>query len=292
MALPEQVVKNAKRANEAHKEAYGKPDESAPPAESREKIAPDNWKDRYSSYKQHADSTIYQLRQNLAAVEGDNRSMLNRISSLEEQLKQAPEQKPFELSREDLELVDEETASVFSKMMDAKVQPIQQKLSDTEAELEQTKAQLKHERDLRQGKEQQQTEVSFKEKLKQLIPDCEQIDRNADFRHWLSGLDELSGRPRRDLAIRAKQMGDVRRVADIYSEWQDQRQVDVDPREQMITPNPGANMETGGQPQGKIWTGPEIKEFYKRKGLGMIEPNEAKRLEQDIFAAQKQGRIR
>lgn len=89
---------------------------------------------------------------------------------------------------------------------------------------------------------------------------------------------------------------DAQGVIDIFKRYL--QQATPAPEKRDIPPQevePRATRATDPTPQGrgaKVWTGAEITQFYTDKAAGRYAPEQAQRLEADIFAAQKEGRIR
>ena len=81
---------------------------------------------------------------------------------------------------------------------------------------------------------------------------------------------------------------DVNRVASIYNEWKAVNGTQ-DPRESRVAPKRSA--DAAPVQTGQTYSRSDIKQFYADKATGKYSDSEAKRIEQDIFAAQTQGRI-
>ena len=90
--------------------------------------------------------------------------------------------------------------------------------------------------------------------------------------------------------------GDANRVADLQLKWTTTNKPKAAPAsfEQKVTPDRMRGVQPPSSPQtgDRVWTGQEIKDFYQAKMKGQYTQEEASRLERDIFAAQREGRIR
>ena len=290
MATPSVVTESVARAAEVRAELYGNPDEmveETSPAATEEKprVDPEDYKERFSRYKATTDSTIHGLRNELSLERDRNGELAGRLKTLEEVIASNPAQPGtgFQLSEDELELLDEETAAVVAKIVDASVKPLKERQQFTDGELE-------RERNLRQAEGVKKLHLDFQDRLTTRVPNALELDADPAFRKWLSQVDPDSGRVRLELARAAKQIDDVKRVATFYEDWIAE-QGRADPREEMISPNRAADAGQGA-PTGRNWSRDEIKSFYTAKRERRVTPDEVKRIEQDIFAAQREGRIR
>jgi len=298
MAMPSAVAEGLANADKVRAELYGNPEAGADgeadkatlapveAAEEKAKVDPEDYKERFSRYKATTDSTIHGLRTELAVERDRNQELEDRLKTLEEAVASAPAPNGagVQLSEDELDLLDEETAAVVRKIVDAQVKPLQERQKVTDSELE-------RERNLRVADAQEKKAQSFQSRLTDIVADALTLDKDPEFRKWLSGFDDVSGRQRLELARAAKAADDVHRVASFYQDWQAE-QGRADPREEYISPDRAADAGPPGAPTGRQWTRAEIKGFYAAKREGQIAPEEAKRIEQDIFAAQREGRIR
>lgn len=299
MATPSAVQEGSARAEQIHAEVYGNPaegdeqaaeqqaaQETQPVAtEEKTKVDPEDYKERFSRYKATTDNTIHGLRTDLSAERDRNQELEERIATLEGVLASAPAPKGpgVELTEDELDLLDEETAAVVAKIVDARMKPLQERQKATDSE-------LARDRQIRVANQEKQRQDDFKARLSEQVPDAATVDADPAFRKWLSEPDPASGRVRLELARAAKSNDDVERVASFYRTWLAE-QGRADPREELISPSRAADAGQTG-PTGKVWTRAEIKGFYQAKREGQMSSDEAQRIEQDIFAAQREGRIR
>ena len=293
MAMPSAVTENLANADKVRAEMYGNPD--AEPSEEldqveatkeKAKVDPEDYKERFSRYKATTDSTIHGLRSELSVERDRNQDLTSRVQTLEEALASNPAPTNgmgVQLSEDELELLDEETASVVAKIVAAQVKPLQDRQKITDDELE-------RERRLRAESAAVKKSQDFQTRLTDVVGDALEIDKDPAFRQWLANIDSDSGHTRIELARAAKANDDVRRVASFYQDWLAE-QGRADPREEMISPNRAADVGSS-QPTGRMWQRGEIKSFYQAKREGKIAKDEVSRIEQDIFAAQREGRIR
>jgi hypothetical protein len=149
--------------------------------------------------------------------------------------------------------------------------------------------------------------------LKKEVPHWEQINSHPEFVRWLGVSDPLSGQIRHNMLIEAFNGQQTTRVVEFFRRFlADQATSGLQNNGQQ----PGMTINSGGTPQvdlmalaapGRAKTGQtqvspdrpiveraEISQFYRDKALGHYKgrDDEVSRIEQEIFAASREGRIR
>lgn len=140
-------------------------------------------------------------------------------------------------------------------------------------------------------------------RLKDKGRDFSVLNADPDFLTWLQEPHPFTGRPRHASLQEAEKAMDVERTMRIFDEYlgaasppkEQQKPKQSLPNVQPTYKNPGSdtNPPMPGS-QGRIWTRGEISQFYKDKSTGAFRGREAefKAIEADMFAAQRDGRIR
>ncbi len=160
---------------------------------------------------------------------------------------------------------------------------------------------------------QQTTQMSAQDRvhaaLDAAMPDWRVQNNDPAFETWLQQEEGLSGTKRKDILVPAYQRGDSGRVVRIFQAYASEHTDPAVPARQLQTPVTGAapvSLETlaapgrgspaspGAQPEKRIWTAPQISAFYRDCADGRYAQREAERarIDQDIFAAGTEGRIR
>lgn len=139
----------------------------------------------------------------------------------------------------------------------------------------------------------EKAQASFVTALNELVPDWETVNVDPKFHAFLAQYDPQTGKQRQQTLTEKHQALDADGVADLFNAFKKQQ---PQPQQQRIPEDqldPPVSRSTTA-PEGKrIWTGQEIKQFYTDKAGGKkYSADEAKRLEADIFAAQREGRVR
>lgn len=136
---------------------------------------------------------------------------------------------------------------------------------------------------------------AFFAELNRDAPQWEQLNTDQGFLNYLSGLDPYTGRPRQELFDDAYEKLDAWRIANFFNSFvQDRPKAPETPppsRADQVVPN-ASRAGAPPPPAKKFWTTQEIARFYADVRRGAIDEGEAARIEQDIFAAQTEGRLR
>lgn len=155
-------------------------------------------------------------------------------------------------------------------------------------------------------------EEIFYQKLRQVVPEWEQINADANFQQWLSGVDPQTGIQRQIYISDAHQRLDVNRVAHFFHAWVAQQQQAAQAQQvattspQTVTRSPATQLELqvspghsravappAGSGTPKVWARSAITKFYDdvRKQYYRGKDAEREQIERDIFAASREGRV-
>jgi hypothetical protein len=146
-------------------------------------------------------------------------------------------------------------------------------------------------------------EQRFWADLQTAVPDWQDVNGSAEFQSWLLEVDPLTGIPRQTYLDDAQRNLDVRRVANFFSAWKGMTGVpdarthrEAQPASELERQvAPGKGRSGGSRPQGeaKTYSTDDIRKFFTDVQKGKYRGKEAERdrIERDIFAAQREGRI-
>lgn len=156
----------------------------------------------------------------------------------------------------------------------------------------------------------QADEALVVETLTRMVPNWKQLNEDDSFNDWLDGEDPYNGALRRDMLNQAFKRHDAPRVVAFFTGYLKEHATIAPPppaaEPQVPAPQrrledfvaPGApKANTGGAQEGsgkRVWTASEISAHYRNVSQGKYrtKPEQLKSIEADIFAAQKEGRIR
>jgi len=147
------------------------------------------------------------------------------------------------------------------------------------------------------------SEQAFWAELQTAVPDWQDINTSREFQSWLLEVDPLTGVPRQTYLEDAQRNLDARRVVNFFTAWKGQAGVpnarstrtaqSASELEKQVAPGRGRSggNKTAGEP--KTYTQEDIKRFFTdvQKGKYKGKETERDRIERDIFAAQREGRI-
>ncbi|WP_280568249.1 hypothetical protein [Chromohalobacter sp. 296-RDG] len=243
------------------------------------------WQHRFNVLQGKYNSEIQALRQ-------ENSDLKNTIAERDRRIAELEQQQPkggadSGVSDDQLEqfkaTYGEDLVDFVTRMVDQRA-PAQAADSGNSQEIAQRLEQLESEK-------QQDAEARFWVQLEQAVPNLREINASTGFHQFLAQFDPSTGEKRQESLNKAQQNLDAKAVADIFTLYMDQAgqgarrtvpEDQVEPRTAKATEAPQ------GQRQ---WTGQEISQFYRDKTAGRYSAEEAQRLEADIFAAQREGRV-
>ena len=122
------------------------------------------------------------------------------------------------------------------------------------------------------------------------MPDYLQIERDPQWRRWMTTVEPLSGRQMGALLNDAIARGDAPRVINIYRGFSQQR---TSGGQQQRTSGGHASGRARAAPQKPTYTPDRIRELYEQRRRGTYKGGEAEwaRQEADIYAAAREGRV-
>ena len=146
-------------------------------------------------------------------------------------------------------------------------------------------------------------EQRFWADLQTAIPDWQEINTSREFQSWLLEVDPLTGIPRQTYLDDAQRNMDARRVVNFFTAWKGMTG-ESDARtptaaqpalelERQVAPGKGRSGGTKAQSEARTYNSEDIKKFFSGVQRGKYRGKEVERdrIERDIFAAQREGRI-
>ena len=306
MAMPRAVEAAAKRAEELHAQLYTQqnPEEPAepqnqpdpgqapqdPPADpaSQDSQDPapqdppkeDPWEHKYKVMEGKYRAEVPRL----AADNRDLRQKLDAITADLERLKSQPSTPAQSLiSPEDREKYGDDLLDVIKRTA-------QEQVTAKDAEIEDLKRRL-------DGVHQdtaKNAEVTFYDRLGELVPDWVAINAEDGFLKWLDEYDEFTGRTRQDLLSDAENARDAVRVGRFFTKWKAEQTQSVATSQRALESQvvPDSNKVVKA-PQGKrFFTRAEIAAFYAAARRGEMSSKDMVAMEAEIHAATLDGRVR
>jgi hypothetical protein len=282
-------------------------DEQAPTSEADEhstadtQESKDSWEQKYKTLQGMYNADIPRLN-------GTNRELNNRVSQLETLLgtinkeEKAVEPTPVE------SLITEDDVKEYGDSIDIMRKAAKEEFAGESArvnKLEQDLRQLQMNvvPQVQQVQMEQKTssENAFWNTLNQEVPNWNEINSNQDFQSWLLEIDSLTGVSRQTYLEDAQKKLDVKRVVNFFNTWGQANGKVNDARENrkaqtQLAKQVAPGRSRAGQPvsgEGKTYSTSDIKKFFEDVRFGKFKgrEDEKKRMERDIFVAQREGRI-
>jgi len=280
------------------------------PAPRQEEQSAAGDKDEEETYEQRWRSLQGMYNAEVPRLHAERRELTNRVQQLE-QLLASMTAKPSEQAETPAEkLITEQDIEDYGDSIDV----MRRVFREEAGALKQENAQLRQMLQQMQAnvvpKVQQlsqrqavSSEQAFWAELQTAVPDWQDINTSQEFQSWLLEVDPLTGVPRQTYLEDAQRNLDARRVVNFFAAWKGQAGVpnarstrtaqSASELEKQVAPGRGRSggNKTAGEP--KTYTQEDIKRFFTdvQKGKYKGKETERDRIERDIFAAQREGRI-
>lgn len=316
MAIPREVQKAAERAEALHKQLYEQPQgedpqsaqvapvdaptddpppqdaqpqadaqpadpASAPPTEQPdEQKKDDQWEHRYKVLEG-------KYRAEVPRLSADNRELRTKLDALTAEIEslksKAAEPAPTLISAEDREKYGDDLLDVIKRAAQEQVAAKDTEIADLKRQLANLSSDTA-----------KNAEVTFYDRLSQLVPDWVTINDDQNFLKWLDEYDGLTGKRRQDLLSEAEGSRDADRVSRFFNAWKSQQQTNTTNTKKALEAQvvPDTN-KVVTPPKGKrFFTRAEIADFYARARRGEVSAADMVAVESEIHAATIEGRIR
>lgn len=277
-------------------EAVARPDKAEPADTSPTDVEEETFAQKYKTLQGKYDAEVPRLHQQI-------RDLNAKLQELEKAQKK-PESEPTKPKEKVSYVTDADRAEFGEELID-----VQRRVAREVAEeyQEQIAAQSKVIKELEAkiaNTGNQVGQMSFAQRLTQLVPDFEQVDRDERWVAWLNEHDPMLRAPRRTQAKAAFDAGDADAVAHYVNLWKAsiadtqepvkaRRQSEL---EKQVAPNRSANSvktQSVGR-DAKVYSAREVEAVWTKirtlNTRGMLD--EAAKLEAEITAAYLEGRVR
>lgn len=258
-----------------------------------------DYKHRYQTLQGKFNREVPALHQKLSQLTEENQALQARvIAFLEAQSGTATQPKPDTLPAE------KPKNDLAQKFRDEGFEDLAVAVEAHEHKLEKRLAEIQKAQQQVEGRQSQTAQQAYYAELQRQVPDWNAINEDDGFRNWLAETDPFSGEMRNDLLVRAHNDQDPGRVSAFFNTWKQQQNTAVgntpqDPGvnrkqrlESQVSPTTGRTQTTENKNK-PAYTAENIRKFFQDKANGVYRgrEDEAKRTEDDIMAAQQEGRI-
>lgn len=306
MAMPRAVEEAAKRAEELHAQLYSQPN-TEPPAEPETPTEPDTapqdpptepaatdpqdpppadppkedpWEHKYKVMEGKYRAEVPRL----AADNRDLRQKLDALTAQFESLKsQASTPAQSLISPEDREKYGDDLLDVIKRTAQEQVAAKDREIDD-----------LKRRLDGVHQDTAKNAEVTFYDRLGELVPDWVSINAEDGFLKWLDEHDEFTGKTRQELLSEAEVAKDASRVARFFSKWKAEQTQSVATSQRALESQvvPDTNKVVKAPAGKRYFTRAEIAQFYQAARRGEVSSKDMVAMEAEIHAATLDGRVR
>lgn len=299
-ATPEPEVPELKVVEEAQIED-APPKQEEQPAEAKEEE--NVWEQRYKSLQGMYNADVPRLRTEV-------KQLKDHVTQLEGVLAQGTPQDTETKTEPPKSYLTEEDVAEYGTSIDVmrratreELSPLEQRLVDMENRVRKMDTEVVPQLNRVAGQQQQTANQSFLSELSRLVPDWQAINNETGFHNWLLEVDPLTGSTRQQYLEDAHSQLDVNRVANFFQAWlaANPQASDAQPTtpspaselERQVAPGKSRSAPTTGAQDGKMYTPADIQQFYRDVTSGKFngKDKERARIEADIFAAQRDGRI-
>lgn len=197
-----------------------------------------------------------------------------------------------------------ESLDVMRRVTREELIPVAQKIAQIDRLLQQLQVNVVPQVKNLAQRQAMTAEQQFWADLTTVVPNWRDINEDDDFKTWLLEVDPLTGISRQTILEDAQGNLDVRRVGNFFKSWLEitgqanvaqntRRNVSASELERQVAPGKG---RSAGAPTGnaaKTYSPDDIRTFFDAVRQGKYKGREAERdrIERDIFAAQRDGRI-
>jgi hypothetical protein len=323
--LPKQVQKQSEAVQELYKELNSEQaqdesadvkedadsvEEQAVQSEPQEQVAEDNQEEETVEQRYKTLQGMYNAE--VPRLHAEKRDMANRVSQLEQLLAgmQQPKTEPVPKAEAPKLITDADveeygdSIEVMRRVSKEETSAAEQKLKQLEKQIEALQTNVLPRVEQVAANQVKTSEQAFWSELSTTVPDWRDMNDNQDFQNWLLEIDPLTGISRQTYLEDAQRNLDVGRVTNFFNAWKGNNgsESNAQPNRKAQSSNelkkqvsPGKG-KSSGKPQSnsnKTYSPDDIKSFFDdvRKGNYRNKEEERDRIERDIFAAQREGRI-
>lgn len=241
-------------------------------------------------------------------LNAQNRELSSRVSQLEQLLSQLSTQPAPQQNYSGNPLITDKDVEEYGDSIDVmrraareEVAQANNRVAQLEAQLRQLQASVVPQMHQITQKQAQSNEQAFWASLSNKVPQWEEINNSQEFQSWLLEVDPLTGITRQTYLEDAQSTLDVNRVASFFSAWeqangmpvaQPTRKAQSSQLERQVAPGRGRS-SPAAVTENRTYSPDDIRKFFDDVRMGKYKGRETERgrIERDIFAAQREGRI-
>lgn len=239
-----------------------------------------SWENRYRSLMGKYNAEVPRL------IAG-NKELTNRLQSVESEFESV---KLSKANPRELLVKQSEIDEYGEPLVDLIRRAARDEVSVKDQEIES----LKHRLERFEATTNKTVETTFYEMLGNAAPNWQELNKDATFLKWLAEYDDLTGLQRQDLLDDAVRKNDAARASRFFNKWKDMSENKAAAVSRslasQVVPSSSTSLKTASGK--KLWSRPEIADFYGKARRGEINDSDMVAIEADIHAAHLEKRIR
>ena len=281
----------------APKDTQGVGTRDAKPADEASEPPADDYKQRYLTLRGKYDAEVPRLHQQV-------RDLTDQLDQLRKQVDEKAE-KSQEPEEPVSYVTDADRAEFGEELIDVQRRVAKEVAREYEAKLSEQQKVIDELREQVANTGNQVGQMSFAQRLQQLVPDFEEVDQDQRWIEWLNEYDPVLRGPRRQVAEAAFKAGDADGVAHYVNLFKqsiaaEKKQPEPQPRqaelEKQVAPNrsAGPRGRQGDGQNSKVWTQQQLAQAWDKVRVLNTRGryDEAAKLEAEVTAAYMDGRVR
>ena len=260
-------------------------------------VPEEKWAHKYHTLKGMYDAEVPRLHSQLREMQAQLNQLMADKAAAEAQKAEQAQRVESLITEQDKEAFGPDLIDLIERATESKVKTLREREASLVDEIKELKGKLGDVSE-RQGTSDRER---FLMALGQQVPDWENLNVDQGFLAWLQQVDPVYGLPRQAALTNAYEQLDVMRTANIFNAYkqtlpqtqtQQPNKVKQELQRQVAPTRTRSAAAPTDSNNSRIFTQPEIAQFYDEWRRGHYEEEEAARMEKDIIAAINEGRIR
>lgn len=303
MALPDSVQRQVQLVEEIEKQLSGEQNAPQPQDQetseqeaepkSTETVESNREEDfrkleaRYKTLQGMHQADNQRWKEQIEAGEKERQALLKQIEELRQK---AAESSSLLASRKDEEAFGKDMAEFVRRAAKEEVSQLNPEADKIKGEIEAMKKELEAQRQVKAD----EARVRFFHDMDNALPDWRSQNEDPEFLAWLAGPHpQYPYRTWQSFLDEALRVGNSAAIINIFKTFKTKGEPQKpNPLARQVAPAHNRNTPPqDGQPQKKVFTQREIKEFYEGVRRGWFKDDEAKRMEEEIDRAVSEGRV-
>ena len=256
-------------------------------------VPDDVWSQKYHTLKGMYDAEVPRLHSQV-------RELNTQVQTLIGEVERAKVQQPEPMKQVESLITEQDREAFGPDLIDLIERAAQSKANNPQRELElvQEINKLKNQLSNVQEKQVVSDKDRFLNGLAQQVPDWESLNVNQGFLDWLQQIDPVYGFPRQVALTNAYENLEVTRVANIFNAYKSlvptkqTKQLNPELQRQVAPTRSRSTTQPGDQQNERYFSEWEIGQFYEDWRRGLLDNDEALKMEKEINIAVTNGRIR